>query len=78
MNYIELHRNSDHTDPRVQARRSALNLQLSLTKAITSIRSLGKTYLRAIVVRQPTVRHVLIYSLSDILAEEMVVKFVLK
>ncbi len=24
-NYIELHRNSDHTDPRVQARRSVLN-----------------------------------------------------
>ncbi len=77
MNYIELHRNSDHTDPRVQARLSALNLQLSLTKAITSS-SLGKTYLRAIVVRQPTVRHVLIYSLSDILVEEMVVKSVLK
>ena len=26
-NYIELHRNSDHTDPRVQARWSVLNLK---------------------------------------------------
>ena len=26
-NYIELHRNSDHTDPRVQDRRSLLNLR---------------------------------------------------
>ncbi len=32
-NYIELHRISDHTDPRVQARRSVLNLKQKLTRA---------------------------------------------
>ena len=26
-NYIELHRNSDHTDPRVQAKQSVLNIE---------------------------------------------------
>ncbi len=39
---------------------------------------MGKTYSRAVVVKQPAVRQVLIYSLSDIMVEEMVVKFVLE
>ncbi len=39
---------------------------------------MGKTYAREVVVKQPAVRQVLICSLSDILAEEVEVKFVLK
>ncbi len=38
---------------------------------------MGKTYSGAIVVKHPAVRQVLIYSLLDILVEEIVVKFVL-
>ncbi len=39
---------------------------------------MGKTYSRTIVVKQPAVCQVLMYSLSDILVEEVVVEFVLK
>ncbi len=39
---------------------------------------MGKAYSRVVVVKQPAVRQVLIYSFSDTLVAEVVVKFVPK
>ena len=58
MNYIELHRKSDHTDPRVQARRSVLNLKLKFTKTSTGYLDMSRTQSGAIIVKQPAVRQV--------------------